>query len=249
MPTAAGELRGADAVLVVAPDQHDLLGAVGDPRQLRAEPRLHGRDRHRLRAGAPRRTGARCARRPPAPRPRCFCSTWRGVSGCASTPSRSSGPRLMSTTAWKFGGWGGSDAVARSTKRSSSSSRSRSLCRRSNPIVEETFMSMPGPPAQGAAEVPGPDLDAVGRAAAAARAASGRSPRAPSSLSTARSGRAMSPTNRVSPVSTAHGSRAARRVDQARTPCARAGGRACACARTHTAPSASSQPSSNGSWS
>ena len=38
--------------------------------------------------------------------------------------------------------------------------------------------------------------------------------RAPSSFSTARSGRAMSPTNSESPVSTAHGSGAARGVDE-----------------------------------
>ena len=69
----------------------------------------------------------------------------------------------MSTTAWKLGGWGGSDAVARATKRSSSSSRSRSLCRRSKPIVDETFMSMPGPPHSEPPRWPGPDLDAVGQ--------------------------------------------------------------------------------------
>ena len=70
-------------------------------------------------------------------------------------PLRVSGPRLMSTIAWKFGGWGGSACVARSTKRSSSSSRSSSLWRRSNPIVVETFMSIPGPPHREPPRCPG----------------------------------------------------------------------------------------------
>ena len=48
-PDRAGEVRGADAVLRVAAHEHDLLPALGDPRQLRAEPRLDRRVRHRLR--------------------------------------------------------------------------------------------------------------------------------------------------------------------------------------------------------
>ena len=48
-PDRAGEMRGADAVLGVAAHEHDLLPALGDPRELRAEPRLNRRVRHRLR--------------------------------------------------------------------------------------------------------------------------------------------------------------------------------------------------------
>ena len=69
-----------------------------------------------------------------------------------------------------------------------------------------TLRSMPGPAAQRAAEVAGPDLGRVGQREELARCSERKMSRAPSSLSTARSGRAMSPTNSVSPVSTAHGS-------------------------------------------
>ena len=75
-----------------------------------------------------------------------LCSTWRGASGIASTPSVSSGPLLSSTIAVKFGGCGPSLASASSTNRSSSSIPSVGLWRRSKPIVEEIFRSMPGPP-------------------------------------------------------------------------------------------------------
>ena len=123
----------------------------------------------------------------------------------ASTSSRIKGPRLRSTTAWKLGGCGGSDPVARSTKRSSSDSFSRSLWRRSKPIVDETFMSMPG--LRTAIRRGGRAIPRRCRPAAAAAWCSERKiARAPSSLSTARSGRAMSPTNSVSPVRMAHGS-------------------------------------------
>ena len=75
-------------------------------------------------------------------------------------------------------------------------------------------MSIPGPAAQRAAEVPGPHLQLSAQRQQLARAASGRSPRAPSSLSTARSGRAMSPDEQR--VAGQHGPRlgAARGVDQ-----------------------------------
>ena len=75
-----------------------------------------------------------------------LCCTWRGVSGTASIVRRSSGPRLICTMARKFGGWGASPAMARSTNRPSSSSCRRSLWAASNPTVEEIFMSIPGPP-------------------------------------------------------------------------------------------------------
>ena len=72
--------------------------------------------------------------------------------------------------------------------------------------------------------------------------------RAPSCFSTARSGRAMSPTNRLSPVSTAHGSvpravsTSANEVCSGRWP-------GVWIARTRSIPSSSSKPSSNGTCS
>ena len=69
-------------------------------------------------------------------------------------------------------------------------------------------------------------------------------PRAPSRFSTARSGRAMSPTNSESPVSTAHGS-APRAVSiSANAVCSGRCPGVCT-ARTITDPNDSSHPSSN----
>ena len=67
-------------------------------------------------------TSAPCARR---------CSTWRGVSGSSSTPAVTSGPRFMSTTAWKLGGCGPRFASAASTNSSSSRVESSGLWRSS----------------------------------------------------------------------------------------------------------------------
>ena len=240
--------RGADAVLVVAPDQDDLLARGRRPRKAwcRSPPARRGSTPSP--AGAPRRTGARCARRRPAPRAACFCSTWRGVSGCASTPSRSSGPRLMSTTAWKLGGCGGSDAVARATKRSSSLSCSRSLWRRSKPIVEETFMSIPGPPQSEPPRWPGqtstPSSSDRSRSCSEWKIAA-----RPLLLVDRQVGpRDVADEQRVAGE---HRPRLRRRARcrSARRRCARAGGPACALRGRSTDPSASSQPSSNGSWS
>ena len=72
--------------------------------------------------------------------------------------------------------------------------------------------------------------------------------RAPSSFSTARSGRAMSPTNRLSPVSTAHGSPPRSVSKSANAVCSGRWPGVCS-ARTRSEPSSSSQPSSNGSCS
>ena len=121
-----------------------------------------------------------------------------------------------------------------STNSSSSSSRSISLWRRSKPIVEETFMIHPGPAAERAAEVPGPDLG-LGRAATGAGSCRlWKMSRAPSSFSTARSGRATSPTNSVSPVSTAQGSSPRGPCRSGRRRCARGGGPGVCRARTRT---------------
>ena len=81
----------------------------------------------------------------------------------ARRPPLASGPAIDVDDRLEVRRLGGSARVARSTKRSSSSSPSSSLCRRSNPIVEETFMSIPGP-RTGAAQMPGPHLHAVGQA-------------------------------------------------------------------------------------
>ena len=169
-------------------------------------------------------------------------------AGCASTPSLSSGPRLMSTTAWKFGGWGGSAArraldeavlVAPRAAARCGGARTRSWRRPSCPC--------PGP-RTGSRRDARATPRRCRRGRAASRAGSGRSPRAPSSLSTARSGRAMSPTNSVSPVSTAHGSSPRAVSISANAVCSGRWPGVCS-ARTRTRPSSSSQPSSNGSWS
>ena len=121
----------------------------------------------------------------------------------------------MSTIAWKFGGWGGRLARRALDERVLVVlAAAASLWRRSKPIVEETFMSMPGPPHSEPPRCPGHTSTSSGERQQLARAASGRCRARPPPCSTARSGRAMSPTNRVSPVSTAHGSGAARGVDQ-----------------------------------
>ena len=74
-----------------------------------------------------------------------------------------SGPRLMPTIAWKFGGCGPSCDVVRATKRSSSVAPSSALCARSKPIVEETFMSIPGPPHSEPPRWPGQTSHVVGQ--------------------------------------------------------------------------------------
>ena len=96
----------------------------------------------------------RCARPRPARRRARFCSTWRGVSGWASTPSRQQRPAVdvddrleVRRLGRQLRGRALDEAVLVRPPRSSS------LWRRSKPIVEETFMSMPGPAAQRAAEV------------------------------------------------------------------------------------------------
>ena len=119
-PDRAGERGGLDRVLVVAPHQDDRLLGVREPGELRPEARRGARCSTPRRGCATRRTGARCARRPRARRPRCACCTCRGVSGWASTVSLTSGPRLSATMFLKFGGCGPSAAVVCSTNSSSS---------------------------------------------------------------------------------------------------------------------------------
>ena len=245
-PDRGGEPRGLARLLVVAADQDDLLLAVGHPRELGAEARAQHRDRDR--AGDVRlvelEVGAHVDQQRALAALR---STWRGASGRSSTPAVSSGPRLSSTIALKFGGCGPSSASARSTKSSSSSIVQQLVVA---PLVADrratTFMSIPGPPHIDPPRWPG--QTSVSGGSASRRSCSERKmPRAPSSLSTARSGRAMSPTNSVSPVSTAHGSAPRCGVDERERGVLWAVARACASRGRVTQPSSSSQPSSNGS--
>ena len=147
----------------------------------------------------------------------------------------------------KFGGWGGRPAIAFSTNASSSAIWSIGECWRSKPIVEETFRSMPGPPQSEPPRCPGQTSHVSGSGSSFSWSERKMS-RAPSLLSTARSGRAMSPTKSVSPVSTAQGSSPRSVSISANAVCS---GRwpGVWSARTRTLPSSSSQPSSNGSWS
>ena len=109
-------------------------------------------------------------------------------------------------------------------------------------------MSMPGPPHIEPPRWPGHSSTSAGSVSRRSRSER-KMPRAPSAFSIARSGRATSLTNRLSPVSTAHGSLAAAGVDQRERACAPGGGRACAGRGSASAPSANSSPSSNGSCS
>src|SRR3954454_7035987 len=114
-------------------------------------------------------------------------------------------------------------------------------------MVDDTLRSIPGPPHIEPPRWPG--HTSVSGASASRRSCSEwKIPRAPSSLSTARSGRAMSPTNSVSPVSTAQGSSERAVSMSANAVCSGRWPGVCS-ARTFSAPSPSSQPSSNGSWS
>ena len=215
IPTARGQVRGADRVLVVAADEHDLAG----------------------RGRRPRRASCRSRRGPPGCRPRPGCARRRTAGRCGRR--RRARPRAASSSTWRGGQRLDVDAAGvqraaverddRLEVRRLRRQRARSRARRTRPRRPRRSRSLwralvadrrgdlhvhPGPAAQRAAEVPGPDLARRRAASAACRAASGTCRARPRSLSTARSGRAMSPTNSVSPVSTAHGSGAAGGVDQ-----------------------------------
>ena len=123
-----GELGGAQRVVVVAADQHDLLVGAGDPRQPRAEARLQDRvaDRARdVRVVELLRGADVDHRRARAARPGAASAARRRSGGARS------GPRLIATIAWKFGGCGRRLAVERATNSSSSATPSSSLWRRS----------------------------------------------------------------------------------------------------------------------
>ena len=108
-------------------------------------------------------------------------------------------------------------------------------------------MSIAGPPHIEPPRCPGHTSHSGGSVSSLSRS-EWKIPRAPSAFSIARSGRAMSLTNSVSPVSTAHG-RSLRAVStSANAVCSGRWPGVCS-ARTRSAPSSSSQPSSNGSCS
>ena len=163
---------------------------------------------------------------------------------------RSSGPRLIShDRAGSSAAGAPAPAIARSTNRPSSSLLQQRRC--APPRTRRSRRSScPSPGRRTASRPGGPATPRCpGAAPAAVWCSEWKMPRAPSCFSTARSGRAMSPTNSVSPVSTAHGSSPRAVSDRARTRCARAGGRACGSRARAASPSSSSQPSSNGSCS
>ena len=103
------------------------------------------------------------------------CSTWRGVSGWTSTRLAAQraaveGDDRLEVRRLRAERGRSSRARTRPRRRSASSA----LCARSKPIVEETFMSMPGPPHSEPPRWPGQTSHVVGQRRAAARAASGR---------------------------------------------------------------------------
>ena len=146
----------------------------------------------------------------------------------------------------KRGGCGPRPASVRATNPSSSPireqrvvarARSRSSRRSSGPCPARRTSSRPGGRAT-------PRSRPAATAAAGERSGRGRA--RPPRGSTARSGRATSPTNSESPVRTAQGS-SPRACRPGRRRCARAGGPGCGSRAPAAAPSSSSQPSSNGS--
>ena len=156
------------------PIEDDLLLAVGDPGELRAEPGPQRGDADRagdvrvveLELGADvdeqRAVAARLldlARR-------------QRVHVDASTSERPAVERRRSPRSSAAAGR--SPATAFSTNASSSSISSIGLCARSKPIVEETFMSIPGPPHSEPPRCPGQTSHVVGQRQQLARAASGR---------------------------------------------------------------------------
>ena len=185
----AGEHGRLERVLVVAADEHDRLPGRRPAR--RAWSRSPARRAvMQIAPGMCASSNCSSVRTSTTSAPSCrACSTWRGVSGCASTVSFTSGPRLSATIARKFGGCGPSarrrapDELVLVRELQQLLVGALEADRRGDLEVH------PGPAAERPAEVAGPDL-AWCRAASSSLSLSERKiPRAPSSLSTARSGR------------------------------------------------------------
>ena len=177
-----------------------------------------------------------------------FCSTWRGASGSTSTPSVSSSPRLSATIASKFGGCGPRPASAASTKRVLVVDRQRRVVGALEADRRGDLHVHPRAAAHRAAEVAGPDLALGGQRQQLVAQRAVDPARALGLLDREVGARDVVDEQRVARQ---HRPRlvAAGGVDRARTRCARGGGPACAARARRSAPSASSQPSSNGSWS
>ena len=242
------ELDRPARVLVVAAHEHERLLGPREPRQPRAEAGAQRGDADRagdvrlveLQLGAHVHDAAR--RRVSA------WSTWRGVSGWTSTVSARSGPRLSATMLRKFGGCGRAPAVGAGDELVLVVDLEQALVRALEADRRRDLQVHPGPAAHRAAEVPRPDLAVVSGSVSSRSCSERKMPCAPSFLSTARSGRAMSPTNRRVAGQHGPGSVAAGGVDQRERGVLGPVAGVCS-ARTVSAPSSSSQPSSNGSCS
>ena len=91
------------------------------------------------------------------------CSTWRGVSGCASGVSITSGPRLSATMLRKFGGCGPRPAVVSRHELVLVLHPQQRLVRALEADRRGHLEVHAGPAAERAAEVAGPQLGGVGQ--------------------------------------------------------------------------------------
>ena len=239
------EPRGAARVVVVAADEHHVLPRSATQASLVPKPARSAGDADR--AGDVRLVELErpCARRRPARRRATALDLARrervGLDAVAG-----SGPRLSSTMRWKFGGCGpsaGERGVARTRP------RPRSQQRVVRALVADRRRHLevhPRPAAQRAAEVAGPDLDSPGSASSLlVQRAVDRRARPPPCRPPGRAGRCRRRTaSRRSAPPTAR-RRGSCRCSRNAVCSGRCPG-VCS-ARTRTAPSSSSQPSSNGS--
>ena len=200
-----GERRGLDGVLVVAADEHDGLLGLGQPRELGAEPRAARGDAQR--AGDVRLVELQLGAHVDDERPvvlglldlaRAERVRLDGLLDERAAVERDDVLEVRRLRAQRRRGPLDELVLVGDLQQ-------RPGCARSNPMVEETLRSMPGPPHSEPPRCPGHTSTVSGRLMSLSLS-EWKMPRAPSSLSTARSGRAMSPTNSVSPLRTAHGS-------------------------------------------
>ena len=224
------------------------LLAVGEPCQPRAEAR-RGSSGLQIAPGMCASSNCWSVRTSTSSAPStCFCSTWRG--GCqrlGRSPARS-GPAVDRDDRLEVRRLRAELAIAGARTRPRRRSRAVRLCARSNAIVEEIFMSIPGPPHIEPPRCPGHTSHSPGSVSSfscsewkiAARAlAPSRSPdragRCRRRTACRRSAPPTAPAPRAVSIS-------ANAVCSGRWP-------GVCSARTVSAPSSSSQPSSNGSCS